>query len=358
MVGASLAGLSLAISLARSGLAVTALERSSGEPRGGTGLRLWGGRDETVARRDGSGLRVPTIASIASAGVPGPEGWATVRRRLFDAAAEEPNITLVPGTEVAEVGQDPDSAWATDATGTVYSADILVGADGHRSMVRRSVDPAHPDATYAGYMIWTGYVPYDVAPGWQEDRDYWDMIALPSGDGAMIVGESQTNNNPRRYIWQWYDPTSTDYLREAGALKGDVSQRSLINEDIAESKLEEIYHRAAHWPEPWNDIVRYSASNRRIIATPITEYVPRRLTRGRIAIIGDAAHVPSPMTGAGFDTGLGDAETLGELTGHGVVGELGPKVLKAYEKQRLRTAQRMVKSGQGFSAGLLGITSS
>ena len=353
VVGASLAGLSLAISLARSGLGVTVLERASAERLGGTGLRLWGGRNETVVRRDGSGIQVPTIASIASAGVPGPEGWTTVRRRLFDAANEEPGITIFHGTEVVEVGQDTDAAWAADTTGTLHSADILVGADGHKSLVRRTVDPSQPDATYAGYMIWTGQVPYDAAPGWQKYHDWMNMITLPGGDGAMIIGETQTNDLPRRYFWQWYDPTSDDYLRESGALIGDVTQYSLVNEDIAGSKYEDIARRCSHWPEPWDDIVGHSVRQRRIIATPITEYVPRRLTRDRIAIIGDAAHVPSPMTGAGFDTGLDDAEVLGELTSDGVIGPKAPQVLMAYEKQRLRSAQQMVRSGQGFAHQLL-----
>lgn len=353
VVGASLAGLSLAISLVRSGLAVTVLERSSSERLGGTGLRLWGGRNETIARRDGSGIQVPTIASIASAGVPGPEGWTTVRRRLFDAAVQEPGITILHETEVVEVGQDADSAWAQDTRGTVHSGNILVGADGHKSLVRRTVDPSRPDATYAGYMIWTGNVPYEAAPSWAEGHNWMNMISLPDGDGAMIVGETQTNGNPRRYFWQWYDSTSDNYLREAGALVGSVTQYSLVNEGISDHKYDDIRQRAQNWPAPWDDVVRHSVDHRRIIATPITEYVPQRLARGRVAIIGDAAHVPSPMTGAGFDTGLGDAEALGELTADGVAGGRGPLVLRAYEKQRLRVAQRMVKSGQGFGHGLI-----
>ncbi len=353
VVGASLAGLALSISLARSGLAVNVLERAEEERNGGTGLRLWGGMGETIRRRDGSGTSVPTIASIASAGVPGPEGWATVRRRLADAAAAEPGISIHYEWEAVEIGQDADTAWVTDARGTVHVADVLMGADGHRSMVRRSIDPFHPDATYAGYTIWTGKAPYEAAPDWVEGRNHMDMITLPHGDGAMIVGETKTNGNPRGYFWQWYDPTSNDYLRESGALVGNVSQYSLVNEGIAASKYEDIHRRAAHWPAPWDQVVRHSVRRRRIIATPIAEYVPRRLTRGRIAILGDAAHVPSPMTGAGFDTGLGDAETLGELTHRCVVGERGVKALRAYEKQRLGTAQRMVRSGQRFGEDLL-----
>ena len=36
-----------------------------------------------------------------------------------------------------------------------------------------------------------------------------------------------------------------------------------------------------------------SIGRRAVIGTPITEYVPRTLARGRISIVGDAAHVPT-----------------------------------------------------------------
>jgi len=36
-----------------------------------------------------------------------------------------------------------------------------------------------------------------------------------------------------------------------------------------------------------------SIGRRAVIGTPITEYVPRTPARGRISIVGDAAHVPT-----------------------------------------------------------------
>lgn len=144
---------------------MTVLERSRTERLGGTGLRLWGGRNETVARRDGSGLQVPTIASIASASVPGPEGWTTVRRRLFDAAAEELGITILHRTEVVNVGQDADSAWQRTRWARSTRPTSSFGRTVTRAWLRRSVDPSHPDATYAGYTIWTVNVSYHAVAG-------------------------------------------------------------------------------------------------------------------------------------------------------------------------------------------------
>ncbi|WP_280890901.1 FAD-dependent monooxygenase [Streptomyces sp. LBL] len=56
--------------------------------------------------------------------------------------------------------------------------------------------------------------------------------------------------------------------------------------------------------------------------------MPDRLVRGRLVLVGDAAHVPSPMTGRGFGTSLDDAAALGrrlrDVDGNSVPGALVP----------------------------------
>jgi 2-polyprenyl-6-methoxyphenol hydroxylase-like FAD-dependent oxidoreductase len=51
----------------------------------------------------------------------------------------------------------------------------------------------------------------------------------------------------------------------------------------------------------------------RCFGTPIAEYVPTRLVAGRMALIGDAAHVSSPMTGSGFHYALLDVLSLRQV---------------------------------------------
>jgi FAD binding domain len=43
-----------------------------------------------------------------------------------------------------------------------------------------------------------------------------------------------------------------------------------------------------------------------IFGTPLAEYLPETLISGRVGLVGDAAHVASPMVGAGFASGLED----------------------------------------------------
>jgi 2-polyprenyl-6-methoxyphenol hydroxylase-like FAD-dependent oxidoreductase len=53
-------------------------------------------------------------------------------------------------------------------------------------------------------------------------------------------------------------------------------------------------------------------SRRAVVGTPMGEYLPHRPARGRVCLVGDAAHVPSPMTGRGFDASALDALALAE----------------------------------------------
>ena len=41
-----------------------------------------------------------------------------------------------------------------DGTEDAVDADLVIGADGARSTVRATVDPEHPDARYAGVLLW------------------------------------------------------------------------------------------------------------------------------------------------------------------------------------------------------------
>jgi 2-polyprenyl-6-methoxyphenol hydroxylase-like FAD-dependent oxidoreductase len=54
------------------------------------------------------------------------------------------------------------------------------------------------------------------------------------------------------------------------------------------------------WPTPWRDAILDCIGRRAVIGRPIAEYLPGRLACGRLALVGDVAHVPTPMTGKGF----------------------------------------------------------
>ncbi|WP_235577218.1 FAD-dependent monooxygenase [Rathayibacter sp. Leaf299] len=266
----------------------------------------------------------------------------------------DPLITLRQNTCVTRVDQDPHTAWAVTADHEHARADMVIGADGHRSIVRRHVAPNKPDATFAGYLIWIGIADESAIPArrWPtglayESRDKYILLGapLPGKDGSTLPGH-------RRLGWALYDSTRNELLRRAGSVNGSVVHHSLMPDSIPAATYDELDRVAAsRFSKPWTDAIRDSIARRSVIGTPIAGYVPYRLVTGRLALVGDAAHVPTPMTGSGFSESLYDAEALASA----VTAETEiPAALLDYEGQRLREARSLVTSGQGFSRSFAG----
>ena len=86
---------------------------------------------------------------------------------------------------------------------------------------------------------------------------------------------------------------------------------------------------------------------------PIAEYKPERLARGTLAIVGDAAHVVSPMTGRGFATGVEDAAVLAKMLASRRADEPIAAALALYEKARLPFVRGLVTHSSRISADYL-----
>ncbi|TDW18930.1 FAD-dependent monooxygenase [Kribbella kalugense] len=323
VVGASLSGLMTGLALSRAGVDATILERVDEFPRTGASLG-WvpEGRLERITGRKGG-----TRASVQT--------WTAVHARLRAAVDADPHIELRHNTYVRGVDQDDDGAWATTSNDEVVRGDVVIGADGHRSVVRRSVAPEHPNATFAGYVLWIGLIDESAIPA--RHRLPRDMNILRA-EGNYLFGYPL----PRQLGWGWFDASRNELLRETGCVVGNVVQHSLAAADIPEATLHQLGAEASElWPALWRDVILDCIERRAVIGTPIAEYVPDRLVRGRLALVGDAAHVPTPMTGSGFSASLDDAEALADAVAAGVLLE--------YEQRRLSAVRDMVQSGQQFS---------
>lgn len=179
------------------------------------------------------------------------------------------------------------------------------------------------------------------------DRHGYRPIAypVPGVDGSVQAGERQIS-------FAWYDVHRDGLLRETGCLSADgqvlgtLAGKSI--DDALRLELLNIAHRT--WPEPWRAIVEYAIGNPLLFGTPICEYYPNRLIQGRVALLGDAAHVASPMTGRGFSTGVEDAEALARAfrTRSRKLTDLN--ALALYERERLPAAQALARSSQRVSA--------
>jgi 2-polyprenyl-6-methoxyphenol hydroxylase-like FAD-dependent oxidoreductase len=349
VVGASLAGLMTGLALSRGGIEVTMLERAGADPRTGAAVGVDPARLEPV-----TGVRLPNQPSASATSVtPGIHSWTAVHAHLTAAAEADPRITLHHRARVQTVGQNDQQAWVRTDDGRMFTGAAVVGADGHSSVVRGAVAPQTPDAAFAGYVIWLGVSDESSLP--TSSRWPHDVAFLDSDDGLMLGyplpgPEGQATPGQRRLGWAWYDATRNDLFNALGSVKDNVVQHSLRPSDIPADTYAELAGDAQHrWPEPWSNAVLDGIERRSIIGIPIAEYVPGKLAAGRIVIIGDAAHVPSPMTGSGFSASLGDAEAVANALQTGLERNAVPNGLADYEQQRLYSARSLVLGGQRFS---------
>lgn len=349
IVGASLSGLMTGIALAREGLRVTILEKVGEEQRTGSGLQVDGATfDLSKTAR--------LLRKLASGGKRSIQLWSTIESRLRQEALADSRINIQYNTPVQAVDQNGNSAWVVTDQGETIHADILIGADGHRSMVRRHVAPHHSDATYAGYIVWIidtineNDMPKEFRPSLKDTG-----VTMLNGINGFLFGSIIDNEDGapgtsnRQIGCAWYDNARSDLLRRLGCVQGTTVHHSLKGPDIPEKTLNELIQLAYEvWPEPWLSATLHALKKRGLTGIPIKEYTPDKLVQGRIVLIGDAAHVPAPITASGFNESLQDAAELGKCVAKGIKGNTALKALEKYESLRLTKVRRMVQSGQSF----------
>ena len=357
IVGGSLTGLALAIALARAGVLVRIVEQNAGMERLGTGL----GVDRSLlsmvtgvdATRSQEIRPLPVVRSFRETST-----WRAIYEWLRTVADATGGIEVREGLRVDEVTQNATGA---QVRGDAFSfeADIVVGADGYRSVVRRVVDPSNPIARYGGFVIWRGLVEEawigevsaNLRGGLLPYAETTRLIAyaVPGPDGNVARGQ-------RQITYAWYDASRTAWLRENGFLDGEEILASITPEAIP-SRLHDELHRLAstRWESPERDVLVTALDRNVLFGTALTQYLPSRLCNGRVAMVGDAAHVASPMVGAGLVYGLLDGEALGRAVAAagGTTGAAGVAALRAYEAERLEENRAHVQESIAATAGLL-----
>lgn len=344
VIGGSLSGLMAAIALSDQGLKVKVLEKSNEGTGSGAALQIYGFSSNQTSLEE-------KLKRLASNGKDSVELWAAIESRLRKEAHSHPNISLSYNKRVISIGEDEKAAWAKTEDGQIFKADILIGADGHRSMVREKINPQHPHAEFAGYLAWMATflekeLPKDSRPGFNEKSV---KIANELG-GFLFASVIEEDGEPNRIACTWYDNSQTQLLYRLGAVQDKFVHHSLQGSQLSENDLNILAQEAnKHWPQPWLGAVLHAIDSQDFIGVPVKEYVPEKLVLGRFAIVGDAAHVPSPITTGGFNESLIDAVVLAQCVCQGLEGSKAINALDNYQSLRLKKVQEMVKSGRLYS---------
>jgi 2-polyprenyl-6-methoxyphenol hydroxylase-like FAD-dependent oxidoreductase len=363
VVGGSIGGLFAAALLTRAGHRVTVFERSvHGLARRGAGLVAQQELFELlreVGRDDAA--RVGVVAheriTLARDGRvvyrdPSPQtqlSWDhlyEVLRSLLPADAYR------LASPVERVESTEQHAVVHFADGRRERFDLIVGADGLNSVTRGAVTPEHQTNSYVGYVTWRGLVPENSLPA-DAAATLLDRFAFFTGPDAHMLGylvpgsAGEVHTGSRRYNWVWYRPMTAAQLGDLMTRSG----RSRESVSLAPGQLPTEL-RDALLADGLRELPRSFAAavdaEREPFLQAIFDYVPPRMARGRVALVGDAAVMVRPHTAMGAAKAAGDAMALSRLLAESPV----DRALDRYDHERLPVGRAISDYGRRLAATL------
>jgi 2-polyprenyl-6-methoxyphenol hydroxylase-like FAD-dependent oxidoreductase len=308
VVGSGLAGSATAIHLAARGVAVDLVEIKPDVAAIGSGITLqgnalrelrtlgvWAEVQAAGYAFDVTGIRAPdpagsVVAEIPDARTGGPDLPAAMgmprpelARILLDRATEV-GVKVRFGTSFTGLAQDDAGVDVTSSDGSTGRYDLVVGADGVRSWTRRALG-IDLETKSVGMGIWRAFGPRPASV---------TRTDLYYGGPSYIAG---------------YCPTGEDSLY--AYIVEDAQDRSALSPErqLATMKqLSQAYHG------PWDEIRDSLTDPSRVNYTWFeTHVLDEPWNRGRVVLIGDAAHTCPPTIAQGGAQALEDAVVLAEL---------------------------------------------
>jgi 2-polyprenyl-6-methoxyphenol hydroxylase-like FAD-dependent oxidoreductase len=360
VIGGSLSGLLTANLLRAIGWQVDIFERARGDLAGrGAGL---GARADLFKVMRQIGIRIDrsmwtevlSHVCLARSGesictVPVQE-VTTAWDRVYGALREMFSTgTYHGGMALIRCEQQEGSVVAEFENGARIEADLLIGADGARSTVRRQYVPELVPR-YVGYVAWRGVVEENsIRPQWRASTLQDMVFCLPKGELAFSIPIADRDAfGGRRCMFVWFRPA--DYhstLREwctdaSGVCHGDSIPPPLIRTGII-VELKSMA-RASLAPQ----LAELVATVQQPILSAIFDLETPRMTFGRVVLVGDAAFVARPHVGTSVTKAAQDAWTLADELAKGDI----DGALAAYECHRTRAGRELVARGRSLGKHL------
>ena len=202
--------------------------------------------------------------------------------------ADAEGIRFEYGKRLVDAVDDRNTATALFADGTSATADVLIGADGVHSALRRIIDPNAPAADYTGLL---------------------GLEAVSDFEPDVEPGTLSFTFGKRAYYLYWREPGGG--TRWGINLPRRNSMTSVDARSVPESEWIETLIGTYGADEPGADLARtvrpgsIQATGGLHIMPPVPHW-----HRGRMALVGDAVHAPSNSSGQGASLAIESAIQL------------------------------------------------
>ena len=303
IIGAGIGGLTTAIALKRAGYQIEVYDRVKELRPVGAGISLWSngvkvmnwlGLGDEIQKIGGEMNRMtylskenellndidllPLIDQVGQR--PYPVSRSELQSMLLEQLGKE-YVKLE--TKCIGAKEEGNQVTAIFEDGSTATGDVLIAADGVRSVLRNYVTQQQPEPRYADYVNWNGLV--DASPE-LADKHSW-VIYVGDGKRASMM------------------PVGGDrfyYFFGVPMAKGTVVE--------PKDRRDELAGLFQGWPEPIQNLIQQLnplETNR----LEIHDLDPlEKLARGRVVLVGDAGHATTPTLGQGGCQAMEDAEIL------------------------------------------------
>jgi len=232
------------------------------------------------------------------------------QERMLVAALEKLGVTVERRTELVsfeqlDAGVSAQIKTADGATESCRAA-YIAGCDGAHSKVREQLRTGLPGGDYAELFYGADIEGKGAALNGEvhiaiDDADFLAVFAMKESGTARLIGALRR------------DPAKTAELQWS-----DVNTRVIDHLKLDVAKV--------NWFSTYRVHHRVAGSFR----------------QGSAFLLGDAAHLHSPVGGQGMNTGIGDAVNLAWKLAAVIQNRIDPAVLDTYQSERIAFAQRLV----------------
>ncbi|KAJ5601550.1 FAD/NAD(P)-binding domain-containing protein [Penicillium lagena] len=211
-------------------------------------------------------------------------------------AATKDNVEYIFGKTVDHFEQDDQQVTVTFSDGSSDTFDLLVGADGQGSRIRKAIlPPGTPDP----YFKFGTHVAYWFIPRLEGDNNMMNVYNSPGGRMVMRRSHSPTETQVLCYLRDSSPEISSIHRASVDKQKAFWTQR-FRNAGWQIDRFLEGMKTTDNW-----------------YCQEVVQVHTETWSKGRVVLLGDAAHCPSPFSGMGTSAALVGAYVLaGEISQH------------------------------------------